>query len=316
MNRVHCAGGRLLPFEFEEKTPVTDVMSWRIGEVRISRVLEFEMPVLSPKVLYPDITAEQLDRNRDWLEPYFLNTASNLLMMAIHSFVIETPASVIMVDTCSGNDRSRPKKLRYHQKKWPYLQNLGAAGYRPEDIDFVLCTHLHADHVGWNTHLRDGRWVPTFPNARYLFAARELEHWQNEKLRHLYTDDPYFEDSMLPILDGRLADLVGMDHVIDDFVRLEPSHGHTPGHVCVRITSAGDEAVMSGDIMHTPLQCAEPELNSCFCVDLSQARQTRRDFIERHAGSNVLIMPAHFPTPVAGLIERRGDRFRFKFGRG
>lgn len=294
---------------------MTNAMSWTVGAVKISRVLEFEMPVLPPEILYPALRPEHIDRNRDWLEPYLLDPVSNRFMMAIHSFVIETPASVIMVDTCSGNDRPRPHKQRYHMKNWPYLENLTAAGYSPDDVDYVLCTHLHADHVGWNTRLIGGKWVPTFPNARYLFAARELAHWEDESLRSDYTDDPYFEDSMAPILDNGLADLVEMDHRVDDFVSLEPSAGHTPGHVCVRIRSQGQEAVLSGDIMHTALQCTETELNSCFCVDDAMSRATRQAFVERHVDSDVLILPAHFPTPTVGRIRYRDGRYRFIFDR-
>jgi glyoxylase-like metal-dependent hydrolase (beta-lactamase superfamily II) len=288
-------------------------MSWHVGSVKISRVLEFEMPVLTPDVLYPDITPAHLERNRGWLTPSLLDPASNRLMMAIHSFIIETPTSLILVDTCSGNDKSRPHKQRYHQKSWPYLENLGAAGYQPEDIQYVLCTHLHADHVGWNTRLVGGRWIPVFPNARYLFAAKELEYWQDEGQRGNYTDDPYFEDSIAPILESGLADLVAMNHVIDEFVALEPSVGHTPGHVSVWIRSDGEEAVLSGDIMHTALQCAEPELNSCFCIDAEMSRRTRQQFVERHADSNTLILPAHFPTPTVGHIRRRSSGYRFIF---
>jgi glyoxylase-like metal-dependent hydrolase (beta-lactamase superfamily II) len=297
----------------ERDPEVAEVLSWQIGSVQITRVLEFEMPTLEPKVLYPLVSAVQLERNRGWLEPYLLDPKSNLLMMSIHSFVIKTPASVILVDTCSGNDKPRPSKLRYNLKNWPYLNNLRAAGYRPEDIDFVLCTHLHADHVGWNTRLINGRWAPTFPRARYLFAARELEHWQNESLRRAYTDDPFFEDSLSPILENDLADLITMDHAIDEFVSLEPSPGHTPGHACVHIRSASEEAVLSGDLMHTSLQCAEPDLNSCFCVDQDKARQTRRQFLERHVQTDTLILPAHFPTPVGGLIRQRRNGFWFAF---
>ncbi len=289
------------------------MLSWDIGLVRICRVMEFEEGVLTPQVLYPEITAEQLDRNRDWMELGLLDPATNRLLMAIHSFVIHTPDNIILVDTCSGNDRERPHKQRYHMKNWPYLENLAAAGYTPDDIDFVLCTHMHADHVGWNTRLVDCKWTPTFPNARYLFSQEEWAHWKTEELRKQYTDDPYFEDSLLPILNAGLADLVPMDYVIDPYVSLLPTPGHTPGHVCVRIDSEGANAVLSGDLMHTPLQVVEPNLNSCFCVDRDQARKTRRSFLENYADTGVLILPAHFATPVGGTIARNGSMFNFQF---
>jgi len=235
------------------------------------------------------------------------------MIFAFHSTVIKTPRATILVDTCSGNDKERPHKLRYHRKNWPYLANLAAAGFAPEDIDYVLCTHLHADHVGWNTRLLDGRWVPTFPNARYLFARAEWEHWRVAEWRAAYTTDPYCEDSLLPIMEGGQAELVATDYAFDDNVWIEPWPGHTPGHVCVVVGSPQASVVLSGDIMHTPLQCAEPQLNSCFCVDAEMARATRLRLIETFADKPVMIIPAHFPTPTAGWIRAQDGSFRFRF---
>jgi glyoxylase-like metal-dependent hydrolase (beta-lactamase superfamily II) len=182
-------------------------------------------------------------------------------------------------------------------------------------MDYVLCTHLHADHVGWNTRLVGGRWVPTFPNARYLFARREWEHWREAELRAAYTTDPYYEDSLLPVMDSGQAELVATDYAFDDSVWIEPWPGHTPGHVCVVVRSQRASVVLSGDIMHTALQCAEPQLNSCFCVDAETARATRRRFLETFADGPVMIMPAHFPTPTAGWIRSHERSFRFHFDR-
>lgn len=289
------------------------VETWRIGAVEISRVLELEMPLLDPFELYPDLTRELLDRHRPWLEPRLLDPASGHMVLSIHSLVVKTPASTILIDTCSGNDKQRPHKARYHMKNWPYLARLAAAGFEPPQIDVVLCTHLHADHVGWNTRLVDGRWVPTFPRARYLFAQREWEHWRKSELRSRYTSDPYYEDSLLPVIESGQAEFVAMDHVLDDYARLEPTPGHTPGHVVVRVRSGGGEAVLAGDIMHTALQCAEPQLSSCFCVDPEHSRRTRRAFLEQHAEGPTLILPAHFPTPTAGRIRAHGASYRFEF---
>ena len=149
------------------------IYRWRVGEIEITRVLEFEAALFEPAVIHPDVTPEIIERHRSWLEPTLMNLASGLIVFAFHSTVIRTPHAIILVDTCSGNDKERPQKPRYHRKNWPYLANLAAAGFAPDDIDYVLCTHLHADHVGWNTRLLDGRWVPTFPNARYLFARQD-----------------------------------------------------------------------------------------------------------------------------------------------
>jgi glyoxylase-like metal-dependent hydrolase (beta-lactamase superfamily II) len=288
---------------------------WRIGEVEITRVLEFEAALFEPAVLHPGVSPEIIKRHQAWLEPRLMDPASGLLTFAFHSTVIRTPRTTILVDTCSGNDKERPHKLRYHKKNWPYLANLAAAGFAPEDIDYVLCTHLHADHVGWNTRRLGGRWVPTFPNARYLFAREEWEHWQVAELRAEYTTDPYYEDSLLPVMESGQAELVAPDHEFDDSVRIEAWPGHTPGHVCVVVRSLGASVVLSGDIMHTALQCAEPRLNSCFCVDAKMARATRRRFLETFADSPTMIIPAHFPTPTAGWIRSYGGSYRFHFDR-
>ena len=287
--------------------------NWQIGEVEIQRVVEFEAPLLDPFAIYPDADAETLARHKSWLEPRLQDSETGLLILAFHTFVIRTPRHVILVDTCGGNDKQRPQKPRYHMNSWPYLENLAAAGVQLDDVDFVLCTHLHVDHVGWNTRLVDGRWVPTFPNAKYLFARDEWAFWEEEYKTERYTDDPYYEDSILPVIEAGSAVMVDGDHVIDDWVRLSPTPGHTPGHVCVHVESGGAQAVMSGDLMHHPLQCAEPDWSSCFCVDPAASAATRREFLATHAETPTLVMPAHFPSPGAGRIIEAGDTWRFKF---
>jgi len=287
--------------------------TWQIGNVRVDRIVEFQQPLLPPAQLFPTSTEEAIARHRPWLEPKLLDPASGLLVIAFHSFLIRTENLNILVDTCSGNDRQRPKKTRYHMRQWPYLENLAAAGVGPGEIDVVLCTHLHVDHVGWNTRLVGGRWVPTFPNAKYLFSRPEWDYWREHYETDAFVDDPYHKDTILPILDAGLAEFVPPNHVIDDEVWLDPTPGHTPGHVCVHVRSQGQECVMSGDLMHHAVQCAEPDWNSCFCVDPAQSRRTRREFLERYAGRPVRIMPAHFPAPSVGTIVRAGEAWRFRF---
>ena len=290
---------------------------WHIGEVEITRAIEFEAPLLDALTLFPDADAVTVESHRDWLQPRLQDPTTGLLILAFHTFVIRTPRHLILVDACGGNDKERPQKPRYHHNSWPYLENLAAAGVALEDVDYVLCTHLHVDHVGWNTRLVDGRWIPTFPNAKYLFSRTEWEFWEEEYQSEAFTDDPYYEDSILPVIEAGAAMMVEGDHVIDDWVRLAPSPGHTPGHGNLEISSlagaATPDAVMTGDLMHHALQCAEPHWNSCFCVTPAQSAATRRAFLEEHAGSPTLVMPAHFPTPGAGRIVEVGNAFRFRF---
>jgi len=292
---------------------MTAMTSWKLGDISIDRVMEFQEPVFTPSAMYPAATPAAVEAHQAWLDPRLLDPASGLLVLSFHSFVIRTPRRTIVVDTCGGNDKPRPGRPRYHQKNRPYLERLAAVGVKPENVDVVICTHLHIDHVGWNTHLVEGRWVPTFPRARYLFARREWEFWREEYKTERFTGDPYHEDSIVPILDAGQADLVEMDLQIDAGVWLEPTPGHTPGHVAVHVTGGGRAAVMSGDLMHHPLQCAEPDWSSCFCVDAEHSRRTRRAFLERYAGTDTLVMPAHFPAPSAGRIVRVGAAWRFVF---
>jgi glyoxylase-like metal-dependent hydrolase (beta-lactamase superfamily II) len=281
--------------------------------VRVDRILEFEQPLLPIAQLYPAATPEAVARHRSWLEPKLLDPATGLLIMAFHSFLIRSKGLNILVDTCGGNDKHRPRKPRYHMNKWPYLERLAATGVAVEDVDYVLCTHLHVDHVGWNTRLINGRWVPTFPRAKYLFARTEWDYWRGHYQTEAFVDDPYYVDSILPVFESGQAELVELPYAINDEVWLDPTPGHTPGHVCVHIRSGAAECVMSGDLMHHAIQCAEPDWHSCFCVDPAHSARTRKAFLAQYEGTPTTILPAHFATPTAGTIVRAGDAWRFRF---
>lgn len=275
---------------------------WKIGDVNVSRVVEVESPSPGEFVL-PDAIAENV-KAIDWLRPHFID-AEGLLVMSVHALVVESQGRRILVDTCLGNDKERPIP-DWNLRKGPFLQDLDKAGFPRESIDTVVCTHLHVDHVGWNTMLEDGRWVPTFPRARYLIGAKEWEYWKEQP------DDmgPVMDDSVRPIVDAGLADLVESDHRLNDEVWLEPTPGHTPGHVAVRISSRGEDAVITGDLMHHPCQMARPGWASSFDFDQDAARRTRREFLERYADRPVLVIGTHFATPTAGRIVRDGEAYR------
>ncbi|MSQ71695.1 MAG: MBL fold metallo-hydrolase [Betaproteobacteria bacterium] len=279
---------------------------WLYGEIAIERVLDFDGPGLDPFVLLPDLTQDILDRHRHWLEPGLLDKATGRLVSSFHSFIVRTPRTITVVDTCGGNDKHRPNRPRYHMARNPYLERLAATGVRPEDVDFVLCTHMHGDHVGWNTRLVEGKWVPTFPKARYLISRIEWNYWVDAANRRAYNEDLYFEDSILPVLESGQIVLIDDGYAVDKGVTVEATPGHTPGHLCVRIACGAQQAVMSGDLMHNALQIAEPSLNSCFCVNSEQARRMRRQFLERCLDAGTLVMPAHFPAPTAGRVVQGG----------
>jgi glyoxylase-like metal-dependent hydrolase (beta-lactamase superfamily II) len=214
----------------------------------------------------------------------------------------------MVVDTCIGNDKRRAFP-GWNMLRLPFLADLERAGFARDSIDRVLCTHLHVDHVGWNTMLAGGKWVPTFPRARYLIGRKEWEHWSK-------TSEPdtreLLDDSVRPIFDAGLADLVESDARITDEIRLEPTPGHTPGHHSVRISSRGQEAVITGDLMHHPVQMAHPEWGSHFDSDFNEAIATRRAFLERYGDQPILVLGTHFATPSAGRIVRDGNAWRLE----
>ncbi len=277
-----------------------------VGRLRVSSVVERAGPT-RPTWLLPDATPEAVDRHRGWLAPHFLDEGGRFLQ-SVHSFVVQAPGLTMLVDTCIGNDKPRAQR-HWHMLRTSYLEDLAAAGFPPESIDLVLCTHLHVDHVGWNTRLQDGRWVPTFPRARYLFARAEWEHWAKQDGDEY---GPIIADSVRPIVEAGRADLVAADHVIGDELALLPTPGHTPGHVSLRLTSQGEEAVITGDLMHAPIQCAEPDWATAFDTDAEHARVTRRAFLERHANRDVWVLGTHFHTPSAGHVVREGATWRFR----
>ena len=222
--------------------------------------------------------------------------------------LVELDGLTILVDSCDGNHKNRSLP-EVHQLNQPYLENLARAGFRPEDIDLVMCTHLHFDHVGWNTY-RDpatGTFQPTFPNARYLFGRKEYAAWQNV-LRHdgVHTDG-HLVECVDPIVELGLADFIEGDHRICAEVSCEPSHGHTPGHVHVRIDSKGQSAVITGDLMHHPMQCAMPERTATFDMDKDAGRATRVGFVEKYKDSGTVVIGAHFAGSTAGHITTHGE---------
>lgn len=276
---------------------------WRIGDVTVTRVVEMEVTGGS-RFLLPEATPEAV-QPISWLQPHFAN-AQGKLIMSIHALIIDTDERRIIVDTCIGNDKERSIP-NWSQMQGPFLEDLAQAGYTRDNIDTVLCTHLHVDHVGWNTMLVDGQWVPTFGNARYLIARDEWAHWDTHGDENY---GPVLEDSVRPIFDAGLVDLVNADHRLCDEVWLEPTPGHTPGHVSVRISSKGEDALITGDFVHHPCQMARLDWVSTADFDQNAAREMRKTVFNKYADQPVLIIGTHFATPSAGKLRRDGDAFR------
>ena len=280
-----------------------------LGEIVIQRIVESICTGFDPLSFFPGSTLDDWARHRTWMEPRALDPASGNLILTIQAFLVRTRHHTILIDTCVGNHKSRPLRPFWHMQKLnTFLPRLAAAGVNPEDVDYVMCTHLHGDHVGWNTQLRDGRWVPTFPNAKYIFAQRE---WDSIEALHRRDPQPQFVDSILPVMEARQAQLVSSEFALNDEVWLEPTPGHTPGHACVHLASRGAEAVITGDCIHSPVQCVELGWTMRADSDPALASATRRGFLERYCDSGVMVCATHFPEPSIGRIIQRDKSFWF-----
>ncbi|GHE88936.1 MBL fold metallo-hydrolase [Amycolatopsis deserti] len=289
----------------------------QLGDVTVTRVLEWSGPLRMVSDIVPDSTAEGLAR----LGPDFRNPDTGAYHCAIQSWVLRSEGRTIVVDTGAGNDRDRPQIPVFDHLRTPFLDNLRRAGVEPEDVDLVVNTHVHYDHVGWNTHLVNGEWAPTFPNARYLIPRIDRQYFDpvNEHRRPPARTDAdrlrrrgshlVFADSIVPILDHGLAMLWEDSFRIDRNLTLTPAPGHTPGSSVLRLTSGTDRAFFVGDLVHSPIQVAEPAANSCFCENPAEARATRRRLLDEAAETRALVVPAHFPGHGAAEVRRSGDGY-------
>lgn len=284
-----------------------------LGSISVHRVPEIAGPLAHAQTFFPEMTDDMLAAARRDLPPGNL-TAEGEIILSFHSYLIRTGNYTILVDSCCGNGKDRPHRPAFSNLDTPYLETLAAAGSKPEDIDFVLCTHLHWDHVGWNTRLVDGEWVPTFPNARYVMSRREYEYWDA-----YYTKDPgnvhrgAFEDSVVPLMRAEKAVLVDDSFEFDTGAWLEPCSGHTPGQVVMNVSSGGKSGVVTGDVIHHRIQLAEPQLTTLADTDREAARRSRLLLLEKHADTGNLIFPAHFPAPSFGAIASKTGGHGFTF---
>jgi glyoxylase-like metal-dependent hydrolase (beta-lactamase superfamily II) len=282
-------------------------LKWRVGEVTVTKIVELEITGGS-RFLLPQATPEAI-LPIDWLQPDFADERGRL-KMSIHALVVEAPSRRIVVDTCLGNDKENRRIPTWNKLQTSFLADLAAAGYPRETIDTVICTHLHVDHVGWNTMLADARWVPTFPRARYLMGRVEYAHWTTQHERQDMA--AVLADSVAPVWDAGLVDLVETDHRLCDEISLVPTPGHTPGHVSVRIASRGEVALITGDFMHHPCQIARLEWSSTADSDPVEAQRTRERMLAGLAETPTLVIGTHFAGRTAGRILRDGDAFRLE----
>lgn len=274
----------------------------QLGDITINRILELEAPLAPLLEFFDDAVPEAVEPHRHWLEPKALDPETGMMILPVQSYLVRTRHHTILIDTCIGCRKTyggMPEWQDLRDETW--LRNLEAAGVGPGDIDCVFCTHLHVDHCGWNTRLVDGRWTPTFPNAKYILAADEYAACEAE-------GTAVFRENVLPIMEAKQAVLVDTDYAFDDEVWLTPAPGHTAGHVAVNIASRGQNAIMIGDMMHSPIQLAHPEWSPNFDFDMALSTETRKQFLDSHCETETLVLTAHFPSPSVGHVVPHAER--------
>ncbi|MEU8228526.1 MBL fold metallo-hydrolase [Actinoplanes sp. NPDC048967] len=275
----------------------------KLGDVTVTRVEEMHGPIMAPGAFFPELPADAWPEHRDLLVPDHLGAGDDLVHAAMQTWLLRSEGRTILVDTGVGNDKTRPSVPMWDHLDRDFLDRLATAGVRPEDVDLVVNTHLHADHVGWNTRLVDGRWVPTFPNATYLMPRADYQP---------RTAGDAFEDSVVPVHESGQARFFQDTYVIDANLRLAAAPGHTPGSAVIKLSSGDDRALFAGDLLHTPLQLLYPEHNSCFCEDPAAARVSRRRLLGWAADAGALVLPAHISGHSAFEVSHRGDAFAVK----
>ena len=284
---------------------VVMMQQWKIGAITITSVVEDEIHHIPVELFFPTVTADDVMR-QEWLVPDYAD-GKGRIGQRVQAFVVEVHGRVVVVDPCVGNFKKRALPF-WNEQEWPFFERFTDAGFDASVVDTVVHTHLHADHVGWDTHLRDGVWQPTFTSARHCYTQRELEWCRAGGNPGI---DGVYDDSIAPIFAAGLGEIVAEDADLDDGLRLEPTTGHTPGHVSLWIESQGEHALITGDFLHHPMQCEVPEWEENGDEDVEMARATRRRMLARAAENNALFLGTHFPTQPAGRVVANGDAFRF-----
>lgn len=283
-----------------------------VGGATLVRVEEMVDTSFTARSFFPAFDPEAFRPHLGWMAPRYYVVERDALVFSMHSWVVRTGRHTVLIDACVGNDKDRMPREHWHRRSTPFLDRLRAAGVTPEDVDYVMCTHMHADHVGWNTVLRDGRWVPTFPRARYLFSRVEYEHW----LAH---PDPSpirrnaIQDSVLPVVEAGRAEMIEDGHEVDGAFTVTLAPGHTPGNAVVRLASEGAEAIFSGDVVHHPIQVYRPDWSTAACLDPAASAASRRRVLESCCSRGALLLPAHFPAPHAARVADAGGHFEIRW---
>ena len=287
-----------------------------VGQASIARIEETYLPVYRPGDIFPEWNEKITAEHAHWLAPNHYDAAQGLIKLSVHSWLLQVGGKKFLIDACCGNHKRRPTRPFWNMLNTPYLERLAAAGARPQDIDYVMCSHLHHDHVGWNTQLRDGRWVPTFPNARYVISKPDFEYYRKLDADPNQTEPVEFgtfRECVLPVVEAGRADLVAGPHRLNEYLEIVPAPGHSAGHVVFKLDSGGERAVFIGDVLHHLMQVYYPHWNFPKNADVEQARASRRMVLDHCASTGALMLPCHVGAPFAGYIEASGKGFRPRF---
>ncbi len=280
-----------------------------VGNIEIFQIVEIEAGKIIQSII-PNAIPEEIKKMK-WLIPHFADE-NGILKALVQSFIIKSNDKYILVDTCNGNNKNRPSLLEWSHLKINFIEKMNQIGIFPSDIDYVVCTHLHFDHVGWNTTLINGKWVPTFPNAKYIFSKKEYEYWSGKPKKEMIDDLMGIEDSVQPVIDAGLVELVDDIFKFDKNISLIPTPGHTPSHVSVFIESEGEKALISGDFIYHPAQVEKPEWGNTVDTYPNQALETRKKLLQSLADTNTLLLGSHFPNPAGGYVVRKNGKLMFK----
>ncbi len=282
------------------------------GDVSVEKVIDMIEPFDAARA-YPNEDLSPAESYREWLAPHFYDFDVQAIILSFHSYVIRTPYHTVLVDACIGNHKTFGGMLeKWGNREGPFLDNLKQVGVTPDQVDYVMCTHLHADHVGWNTQKRDGRWVPTFPRAKYVFSKNDLDA-SMERAKNTDTAyiAPSYQESVLPVIEAGQAAVVDTDFALDDALTILPTYGHTPGHYCVEVNAGGRAGIFTGDCLHNAVGIAHPEWTTTFCEDKAKSNATRLALVDSLTDRDVILLPAHFAGPTAGrIVSQKGHERR------
>ncbi len=287
---------------------------FKVGKATVTRIEETYQPIYPVKDLFPACTDEILQKHASWLPPHY-DAATGKIKLSVHSWLLQVDGRKILIDCCCGNHKSRPQRLWWNMLNEPWLDRLAAAGARPDEIDLVMCTHLHHDHLGWNTVQRDGRWVPTFPNARYVFSQLDFDYFKKVDADPKTAPAEFgtFRECVMPVVDAGKADFITGPHKLNEFIDIEPAGGHSPGHFVFKLNIGGVKAMLTGDVFHHLLQVYHPDWNFPKNSDAEQAKQSRRKVFDELAATGAMVFPGHVGAPFAGYIEKDGSNFKPRF---